>query len=67
MLDLLFAHIRSPDFSLRWRWSPNDVAVWDNRSVQHYAVPDYSLERVVQRIVVAGDRPYGPGARQGAL
>lgn len=61
VLDLLFAHVRSPDFSLRWRWSPNDVAVWDNRVVQHYAVPDYSDPRVVQRIVVAGDRPYGPG------
>lgn len=64
VLDLLFAHIRSPDFSLRWRWSADDVAVWDNRSVQHYAVPDYSAERVVQRIVVAGDRPYGPRAAE---
>lgn len=61
VLDLLFAHIRSPDFSLRWRWSPNDVAVWDNRVVQHYAVPDYTTERVVQRIVVAGTRPQGAG------
>ena len=61
VLDLLFAHIRSPDFSLRWHWSPNDVAVWDNRVVQHYAVPDYATERVVQRIVVAGTRPQGPG------
>lgn len=60
LLDLLFAHIRSPDFSLRWRWSPNDVALWDNRVVQHYAVPDYTAERVVQRVVVAGDRPFGP-------
>lgn len=60
VLDLLFDHIRSPDFSMRWRWMPNDVAIWDNRSVQHYAVPDYDSERVVHRIVVAGEKPYGP-------
>jgi taurine dioxygenase len=60
LLDLLVEHVKSPDFCLRWRWSPNDLALWDNRSVQHYAVPDYTAERVVHRIVVAGDRPRGP-------
>jgi alpha-ketoglutarate-dependent taurine dioxygenase len=60
ILRLLFEHIRSPDFSVRWRWTPKDVAIWDNRSVQHYAVPDYDSDRVMQRLVLAGDRPYGP-------
>jgi taurine dioxygenase len=60
LLDLLAEHIKSPEFCLRWRWSPNDLALWDNRSVQHYAVPDYTAERVVHRIVVAGERPRGP-------
>ena len=60
LLALLFEHIKSPDFSLRWRWSPGDVALWDNRMVQHYAVPDYDSPRVVQRIVVKGERPQGP-------
>ena len=60
LLNLLFEHIKSPDFSMRWRWTPNDVAMWDNRSVQHYAVPDYDTERVVHRIIVAGERPCGP-------
>jgi taurine dioxygenase len=60
LLGMLFEHIKSPDFSLRWRWSANDVALWDNRSVQHYAVPDYTAERIVHRIVVAGERPFGP-------
>ncbi len=27
---------------VRWRWKPNSVAFWDNRSTQHYAVMDYS-------------------------
>lgn len=60
VLALLFEHVKSPDFMMRWRWAPNDVALWDNRSVQHYAVPDYDSERVMQRVVLAGDRPRGP-------
>jgi len=60
VLALLFEHIKSPDFMMRWRWQPNDVALWDNRAVQHYAVPDYDSERVMQRCVLAGDRPQGP-------
>jgi taurine dioxygenase len=60
MLAMLFEHMKAPEFSVRWRWSQNDVAFWDNRSVQHYAVPDYSGRRVMQRVVLAGDRPAGP-------
>jgi taurine dioxygenase len=60
VLALLFEHVKSPDFSLRWRWAPNDLALWDNRAVQHYAVPDYAGERVMQRVVLAGERPLSP-------
>jgi taurine dioxygenase len=60
LLAMLFEHIKSPDFAMRWCWTPGDVAMWDNRIVQHYAVPDYDSERVMQRIVVAGERPCGP-------
>jgi len=63
LLAMLFEHIKSPDFNLRWRWSPFDIAMWDNRVVQHYAVPDYDSARVMQRIIVAGDRPCGPSAK----
>jgi taurine dioxygenase len=61
VLTALFMHIRSPDFTVRWRWTANDLAFWDNRSVQHYAVPDYDQERLMQRAELAGDRPTGPG------
>lgn len=63
LLASLFAHIRTPDFQVRWRWSANDLAFWDNLITQHYAVPDYDYdqERVMQRIELAGEeRPLGP-------
>lgn len=57
---LLREHVKSPDFAMRWKWQPNDVAFWDNRVVQHYAVPDYTGERVMQRVVTSGEPPVGP-------
>jgi taurine dioxygenase len=60
ILGFLFEHVKSPDFNMRWRWEPDDLAFWDNCAVQHYAVPDYTSERVMQRIVLAGDEPRGP-------
>lgn len=57
VLPVLFRHIESPKWTVRWKWRPNDVAFWDNRSTQHYAVPDYPGGRVMQRIVFQGVRP----------
>lgn len=57
VLAMLFRHIEKPDFCMRWKWSANDIAFWDNRTVQHYAVPDYQSGRIMQRIVLQGDRP----------
>ncbi|MCB2077843.1 MAG: TauD/TfdA family dioxygenase [Novosphingobium sp.] len=57
LLSFLFRHVERPDFTVRWKWTPNDMAFWDNRSVQHYAVPDYDATRLMQRIVLAGVRP----------
>jgi taurine dioxygenase len=47
---------------MRWRWRVNDLALWDNRSFQHYAVRDYQGQRVLQKSYVQGDRPVGPTA-----
>lgn len=45
--------------SLRWCWQPGDVAVWDNRSTQHYAVNDYwPAPRKRERAGMVGDIPY---------
>jgi len=61
VLAALFLHIRSPDFAVRWRWSAGDLAFWDNRSTQHYAVPDYEQDRVMQRIELSGLKPMAAG------
>jgi taurine dioxygenase len=58
LLGLLFAHAGQPEFTLRWRWRVDDVAFWDNRSTQHYAIADYLPERrTMHRATVIGDRP----------
>jgi alpha-ketoglutarate-dependent taurine dioxygenase len=61
LLALLFEHIKDPQFMIRWHWNRHDMALWDNRCLQHYAVNDYSVNRVMQKSLLAGDRPYGPG------
>lgn len=60
VLGMLFKHLLSPDFQVRFKWRENDVAVWDNRATQHYATGDYYPEfRRMHRITVGGDRPAG--------
>lgn len=59
LLRLLFAHVSRPEFTVRWRWKPGDVAFWDNRLTQHYALADYlPARRVMHRATILGDRPY---------
>jgi hypothetical protein len=44
----------------RWTWAPGDVAIWDNRATQHYAIDDYDDQpRKLTRITLAGDIPVG--------
>lgn len=61
------------DLQVRHRWqNPNDVAIWDNRSVYHAATPDYDGlgERLGHRAVGIGEKPFldvGSKSRQEAL
>ena len=59
ILTLLFAHATRPEYTIRWRWQENDVAFWDNRVTQHYAVDDYRPNRrVMHRATILGDAPF---------
>jgi taurine dioxygenase len=59
LLAFLFAHAARPEFTVRWHWQVEDVAFWDNRVTQHYAIADYLPERrTMHRATVNGDRPF---------
>ena len=58
LLAYLFDHCEQIDFQIRYRWSQNDMAFWDNRCCMHRAIWDYWPElRKGRRITVKGDRP----------
>jgi len=62
-LKKIFEHQARLDLTCRFRWTENAVAIWDNRSVLHYAITDFfpgrglGHERVMDRIAIEGDRP----------
>jgi taurine dioxygenase len=59
LLGFLYRHIENPDFSCRFRWQANSVAMWDNRCTQHRAVGDNrAAERCLERVTINGDKPF---------
>lgn len=58
LLEWLHLHTTDAKFTVRHKWTAGDLAIWDNRSTQHYALNDYAgFRRELHRTTVAGSRP----------
>ena len=64
LLTKIFNHQEKLEFTCRFKWTPNTVAIWDNRSVIHYAIADYfpnrglGYRRIMDRVAVRGEKPF---------
>ncbi len=59
LLSMLYQHQQRVEFQVRFKWRPNDIALWDNRCTQHLALWDYWPEtRSGHRVTIRGERPY---------
>jgi len=59
LLADLLDRVKTPEYQVRFRWTPNAIVFWDNRATQHYAILDYwPQERIVERVTIVGDAPY---------
>lgn len=59
ILEMLYRHIETPEYSFRVHWQPNTLVLWDNRCTQHLALWDYyPNRRSGRRATVVGERPF---------
>ena len=61
VLDLFVRLATPPEVQVRYRWTPDTVAIWDNRFTQHYALSDYTAPRRMNRLLVKGEPVIGLG------
>jgi taurine dioxygenase len=54
LIEKLTLEYMRPEYQMRWTWSQGDIAIWDNRLVMHYGVPDQTTDRYLERITVQG-------------
>ena len=59
VLGFLYRHATRPEFTYRHRWRRNDLLIWDNRCLMHYAIADYEGkgERYLHRTTVIAETP----------
>ena len=63
ILNKIFKHQERLDFTCRFKWTENAVAIWDNRSTLHQGLTDFfpgrglGFERIMDRIAIEGDPP----------
>ena len=64
LLTKIFKHQEKLELTCRFKWTKNAVAIWDNRSVIHYAIADYfpnrglGHRRIMDRVAVRGEKPF---------
>jgi alpha-ketoglutarate-dependent sulfate ester dioxygenase len=64
LIRVLQDYVTRPEHTVRWQWRAGDLAIWDNRATQHYAIFDYGGEhRRGERVTVAGPVPVGIDGR----
>jgi taurine dioxygenase len=65
LFSILQDHITKAENTVRWRWQPGDVAIWDNRATQHRAIADFGLQhRQLRRATIAGTVPVSIDGRR---
>lgn len=58
VFEILQRRITMPENTVRWNWESGDVAIWDNRATQHYAIHDYDDQpRRMHRVTLVGEPP----------
>ncbi|MEV8637912.1 TauD/TfdA family dioxygenase [Streptosporangium sp. NPDC051023] len=64
LIRLIQDQVTQVENTVRWRWAPGDVAIWDNRATQHRVVHDFGQQpRRLHRVTIAGDLPVGIDGR----
>ena len=59
LLSFLYEHVSQPDFSVRFHWETDSIAMWDNRCTQHRVVRDrIEAHRKMERVTIVGDTPF---------
>ncbi|BCO28416.1 alpha-ketoglutarate-dependent taurine dioxygenase [Rhodoferax lithotrophicus] len=59
LLGQLFDLTKVPELQVRFQWQEGSLAVWDNRSTQHYAVGDYFPQhRKLHRITITAEKTF---------
>lgn len=66
IFEILQNRVTRLENTVRWQWRTNDVAIWDNRATQHYAINDYGTQpRIVRRVTIAGEPSVSVDGRHG--
>ena len=58
ILEFLYDHMVTDEYTVRLSWQPGTIAIWDNRSTLHKPVNDFFPQhRCLHRVTIKGDAP----------